>query len=411
MDWTLTPTTVNLIAAVVIGVGITALWINACSDMLGRCWTWMKARTPGIGWISSLGDNPDLVGLHDPRRSSLITRAEVAMVESLAMVRTFSEAEFEKRMAWLRKSGDHMILLGGLPILITVILVFGYAEGYSISWVLGPRLQSNIDQNTMRLIATITGFGIAVVLFLATHQAGALARRARCSAVHHMAWRRAGRRNPDGPPPVTPGMDQHADDDAPQDEQFRARVPTAGGMGLPIAIMATVLLVGLVVTGVRLIDLQNEESLIAAQGASVAIDHLFEALGTTLAMGVLFVLYMSVQVLGFVYGYRHALNSPLSAAVWKEIGYQPTYQGYLRQQRRHMALGIALFGRLQQRQAIPERARGPSLGEVMALIEDERREVETRHETRDLHTRVLHLAVDTEGPRPTTAPRPNGAAP
>lgn len=408
---TLTPEQVTAVVLGLLGLGIAAIWVRAYRTPLRLLWLQLWANLPIVGPLGRLSANPDLAAPHDPDRNPIITRAEVMLVNALDAVAPLTAAEYAKRMAWLRKVGDHQVRLNGAPLLLTAVLLFAFGESYGFSWVIGPYLKADIDQNTLRTLATSAGLAVAVITFAATWLAGASYRRAKTWTIHQSEWRRAGRPFLGNHAPVAPDQDQSVDDDLPVHAQFMARAQrVTWGTRMPIMVLLTVVLIGIATCALRYIDLQREEALIAAPLGVPGLDLLL-VFGNTIAIGVLLLIYVAVQIMGFVHGYSHALNSPLSAAVWDEIDHQPTYRAYLHVQRRRQAMAQRLFNTLQERQGVPNRSRMPSLREVQALVEDEEREIASKQEVRGVW-RVIRGDQDlaTTAPHPTKAPPPGEVA-
>jgi hypothetical protein len=366
---TFTPETINLLGAALMVALIAGVWIDAYREALGFWWKTWRARLP-FGFVRRVGRNPDQAVPADPRVNSGASIGEMRLaIEFAPWIPALPRQRFDNLLAFLRKAEDHLVPHGP-PLLLTVCLIFGFVEACMLPMVLGPYLVTDATARVLHTMAVVGGYIVAAVCFSAARYAGILAHRATAIAPHLYAWCRAGRPNPEGPAAILPGADQSMDDGAPLHEQFRARVGRlSASRTIPLAIMAALLVAGVAVMTIRLVDLQRADHLeqtVLTQ--SEDIDHLLALIGSTLATIVLLILYLAVQLMGFVKGYRHAYNSEASKGVWLALHHQMTFEGYQQVRLARMGVVSNLLATLRDHQALHGRP-FIQLAELLRLTE------------------------------------------
>lgn len=384
----------NAIAASVVLLAIVACWVRVYRDDLAIFFGLIRARLPFVGTVRSLQSRPAMRTAH--ALAPHITKAETAIVAPfLPHLVKVPRAVFENLATYIKKAEDSSIHPKAPPVLMTLALVLALPEGWSAGYVLLPWISSEISTAARDMWAGVIGYGLAVVFYILAHWAGSLSRRAHYARRHREDWQETGQSGNCNPPEVTPSDNQRADDNRPAYEQFFARCQTrAWWAKASTAVLALLLLFGVLTTALRYVGIEHDaarEAAFQAQMASQAVpaeqgdgepaapklaqvvgSSVGEAVGTVVALGVFLLTFLAVQVIGFLAGTKHSFNGSRSEEAFQVLRGCLTYEAYEAQRERLVARLEPVFSELQAGLSVRGRQGAPTLRQVIAWLDQER---------------------------------------
>lgn len=317
-------------------VMVSVLW-----DRLRWWWTNTWYSFPLIGKISTL--SRDL----NRDRSGEWFKAELALCRDFKkFIAIRDEHDFNQKISYITKAGD----LGRSPTpkwiwVLTCTMVFVEAMGFS--YVLAGWTIPGASENLQKTGAYGIAFLVSVILVALTHLAGHELFVSRQINHARREWAEDGRKTKFTTGPIPLARLQEVDDGQPTHTMLANRVGTHSSIALTIATVVFVLIVGVFATYVRgqvleqqllqettgqplkgssdnpyAITLPDEDvkSQQAAEAAAVATNTSIERRGGWGTFIVLAFIFLFLQILGVVFGYRWGFGGKESAAAYRALG-------------------------------------------------------------------------------------------
>ena len=373
----------DMITILVVLVIAGIFWVIAYRDTIA--W-WMKCRMatfPLIGTIPRIARQATAATLKN-RGESILTRGEHDfLARFLAYVQAIAPARFIELQTFLGRVDDSELAKHRAPTLLTIGLVLMIFEATLTGVAIAPIFaQFDMTPNQRDLYGRIGGLIIAPILLLLTLAAGQQLRRILYARRHQRAM--LGAADQYRLPIRSIGIDddQAQDDPHPSWWQFQARADAPPPLIVPIALLTFVIGFGLIITILRLYQIESSGSL----------------WGDGLALSLFGLTYLAIHVVCLGDGYRHGLNSSKSRGIFQTTLWQTHYLGFEAARARRLGTLNSLFSAYQARQALPQRQTAPSLLQALNQFEDERTRERERLSARDAAERIK--------PRPTAPKTP-----
>ena len=315
-------------------------------------WWWLNTwyNFPVIGKTARLSKD-----LHQASDGSGWFKSERTLCQDYkAFIQVQSEYDFEQRMTYLQKAGDNGRTL--TPIAVWVLVIgFVFVEAQGFSYVLAGYTVPGASETTQKYAAVGIAFIISALCVLATHFAGHELYRSLKIKRARKDWIEDGRQHKlrTGSMPLTKA--QHLDDDQPEYTQVSNRVGIDASFVISWATLAFVIMIAVGATYVRGqsankllgetvrtqkselrvqqsansgIDLGQEKvipeadaaSNLDADGKAVEEAAQYDLHGYWVTFGILAVLFLFLQGLGVLFGYRWGFAGQNSKAAFKALG-------------------------------------------------------------------------------------------
>lgn len=437
---------VSVLMAVVL---IVALWDKVK-------WWWLNTwySVPVIGKIASLSrdiNRPDEAGWH---------KAELTLCRDYKkFIRLRSEQDFNEKVSYLTKARD----LGRtpMPVLIWLLTVFiVIVEALGFSYVLAGYTIPGASENTQQMGAIGIAFLVSVVLVAFTHFSGHEIYKTLRAKEARREWVDAGRQ-PRQIRPVALAAQQSVDDQAPSHDQFANRYGTSGSFVITTVTAILVVVVAIGATYVRgqvlekqlqqqitgqltegsdaavvlnmgaasltlngnTVALPNEDQASdqAAKRKSLEDEKMIDIKGGWGTFIVLAFLFVFIQILGIIFGFKWGFVGRESNKAYAAIGGYSSYDDVRERYRVVADAAQAKLETLQQRMMERDASTGASgiqakrtFHEFMEAEND--REHEQRERERSKASRNSAMPKDNSPPtlvpaRPTPHPAPVVAVP
>lgn len=396
---------------VVTAVVIAGIWIAEYREGLrfrARLW-W--ARVPMIGELARVARDPH-ARAPIAAGASIIANGERALVSRwLPWLRPgLDRRAFANVIAYPRKAHDLAARYPQAPWLLTVALLLAIPEGWSFAFVLIPHISGNLSQDQRDLLATLIGYGLAVLFLVLAHKSGDMYRRARTAADLRNEWRSTGQVGSINPEKIGPNDQQNQDDGRPVWEMVLARAKPAGSTRVPLAMFAVVLVLGLGASALRFIATETDRAASAKfaqqlnaeqpalQAAGEALQSGAETIlgfaGNAIALGIFFGSFVLVQTLGFLIGKEHAVHGEGTRAVLRQTHGQFIFEAYEERHAWYRAQIEALFTAFQSRLDVRRRSTPPMQRVIDFELAERRKGAPTAESPADPKPPATQGAID-----------------
>lgn len=343
----------------------TLLYTAAAAIVLSLMWDrlkWWWLNTwyafPVIGKLARLSKD-----LHQSSDGSGWYKSERALCQDYkSFIQVQSEYDFDQRMSYLQKAGDNGRSTTPLAIWLLVVgFVFVEAQGFS--YVLAGYTVPGASETTQQYASVGIAFIISALCVFATHFAGHELYRSLKIRRARKDWIEGGKRHElhSGSMPLS--KPQHLDDNQPEYTQVCNRVGKHASFVVSWATLAFVVIIAVGATYVRvqsanklmddsvrmqkseLIDQRSAggggldmgqatlipeadmQSDLAADGKAVEEAAQYDLHGYWVTFAILAVLFVFLQALGVLFGYRWGFAGENSKAAFKSLG-KGKYQTY-----------------------------------------------------------------------------------
>jgi hypothetical protein len=335
----------------------TVLYTAAAAIVLSLMWDklkWWWLNTwynfPVIGKIARLSKD-----LHQSSDGSGWFKSERTLCQDYkSFIQVQSEYDFNQRMTYLQKAGDNGRSLTPLAIWV-LIIGFVFVEAQGFSYVLAGYTVPGASETTQKYAAVGIAFIVSALCVLLTHHAGHELYRSLKIRRARKDWIEDGRQHKlrTGSMPLTAA--QHLDDDQPEYTQVCNRVGLDASFVVTWATLAFVLMIAIGATYVRVqsanklmddavrmqkselreqqaagggLDLSQQnvipeadaKSSLDADGKAVEEAAQYDLHGYWVTFAILAVLFVFLQGLGVLFGYRWGFAGQNSKAAFKALG-------------------------------------------------------------------------------------------
>jgi hypothetical protein len=315
-------------------------------------WWWLNTwyNFPLIGKIARLSKD-----LHQTSDGSGWFKSERTLCQDYkAFIQVQSEYDFDQRMTYLQKAGDNGRTLTPLAVWV-LIIGFVFVEAQGFSYVLAGYTVPGASETTQKYAAVGIAFIVSALCVLATHFAGHELYRSLKIKRARKDWIEDGRQQKlrTGSMPLTKA--QHLDDDQPEYTQVSNRVGIDASFVVSWATLAFVVMIAVGATYVRVqsanklmgesvrtqkselrvqqsagagLDLGQQnvipetdaKSNLDADGKAVEEAAQYDLRGYWVTFAILAVLFIFLQGLGVLFGYRWGFAGQNSKAAFKALG-------------------------------------------------------------------------------------------
>lgn len=336
----------TLLYTAVAGIILSLLW-----DKLK--WWWMNTwyAFPVIGKLARLSKD-----LHQTTDGSGWFKSERTLCQDYkGFIQVQSEYDFNQRMSYLQKAGDNGRSTTPLAIWILVIgFVFIEAQGFS--YVLAGYTVPGASETTQQYASVGIAFIVSALCVLLTHHAGHELYRSLKIKRARKDWIEDGRKNKLRSRSMPLATAQHLDDEQPEYTQVCNRVGLESSFIVSWATLAFVLIIAVGATYVRVqsanklmddavrmqkselrdqrsgggagLDLgqqvvlpaEDMKSDLEADGKAVEEAAQYDLHGYWVTFAILAVLFIFLQGLGVLFGYRWGFAGQNSKAAYKALG-------------------------------------------------------------------------------------------
>lgn len=315
-------------------------------------WWWLNTwyNFPVIGKTARLSKD-----LHQSADGSGWFKSERALCQDYkTFVQVQSEYDFNERTTYLQKAGDNGRTTTPLAIWI-LIVGFVFVEAQGFSYVLAGYTVPGASETTQQYAALGIAFIVSALCVLLTHQAGQELYRSLKIKRARKDWIEDGRRHKLRTRSMPLTTAQHLDDDEPEYSQVCNRVGLDASFVVSWATLAFVLMIAVGATYVRVqsanklmddaVRLQKSE-LVQQQATGVGLDLMQQSVipdadaksnleadgkaveeaaqydlhGYWVTFAILAVLFVFLQGLGVLFGYRWGFAGENSKAAYQALG-------------------------------------------------------------------------------------------
>jgi hypothetical protein len=335
----------------------TILYTAAAAIVLSMMWDklkWWWLNTwynfPVIGKMAQLSKD-----LHQTPDGSGWFKSERTLCQDYkAFIQVQSEYDFNQRMTYLQKAGDNGRTLTPLAIW-ALIIGFVFVEAQGFSYVLAGYTVPGASETTQKYAALGIAFIVSAICVLFTHAAGHELYRTLKVRRARREWVEDGRKHKLRSRSMPLSVAQHLDDDQPEYTQVCNRVSTDSGFVVSWATLALVLIIAAGATYVRVqsanklmedavrtqkselveqhaagagLDLRQQnvipdadaKSSLDADGKAVEEAARYDLHGYWVTFAILAVLFVFLQGLGVLFGYRWGFAGENSKDAFKALG-------------------------------------------------------------------------------------------
>ncbi len=315
-------------------------------------WWWLNTwyNFPVIGKMARLSKD-----LHQTPDGSGWFKSERTLCQDYkAFIQVQSEFDFNQRMTYLQKAGDNGRTLTPLGIW-ALIIGFVFVEAQGFSYVLAGYTVPGASETTQKYAAVGIAFIVSALCVLATHNAGHELYRTLKVRRARREWVEDGRKHKLRSRSMPLTVAQHLDDDQPEYTQVCNRVDMDSGFVISWATLVFVLMIAVGATYVRVqsanklmedavrtqkselieqhaggagLDLHPQtvipdadaRSSLDADGKAVEEAARYDLHGYWVTFAILAVLFVFLQGLGVLFGYRWGFAGQNSKAAFKALG-------------------------------------------------------------------------------------------
>ncbi|OON59236.1 hypothetical protein B0920_22825 [Massilia sp. KIM] len=315
-------------------------------------WWWLNTwyAFPVIGKLKRLSQD-----LHQTTDGSGWFKSERTLCQDYkAFVQVQSEYDFNERMTYLQKAGDNGRTTTPLAIWI-LIIAFVFIEAQGFSYVLAGYTVPGASETTQKYAAIGIAFIVSALCVLLTHQAGHELYRSLKIKRARKDWIEEGRKHKLRTKSMPLTTAQHLDDAEPEYTQICNRVGLDASFVVSWATLAFVLIIAIGATYVRVqsanklmedsvriqkselveqrqtgvgLDLAQQNVIpdadanlsLAADGKAVEEAAQYDLHGYWVTFAILAVLFVFLQGLGVLFGYRWGFAGENSKAAYKALG-------------------------------------------------------------------------------------------
>ena len=336
----------------------TILYTAAAAILLSLMWDklkWWWLNTwynfPVIGKMARLSKD-----LHQTADGSGWFKSERTLCQDYkAFIQVQSEYDFNQRMTYLQKAGDNGRSLTPLAIW-ALIIGFVFVEAQGFSYVLAGYTVPGASETTQKYASLGIAFIVSAICVLFTHAAGHELYRTLKVKRARREWVEEGRKHKLRSRSMPLSVAQHLDDDQPEYTQVCNRVSTESGFVVSWATLALVLIIAAGATYVRVqsanklmedavrtqkselveqhatggagLDLRQQnvlpdadvKSSLDADGKAVEEAAQYDLHGYWVTFAILAVLFVFLQGLGVLFGYRWGFAGENSKDAFKALG-------------------------------------------------------------------------------------------
>lgn len=329
---------------------VAAILLSLMWDKLK--WWWLNTwyNFPVIGKTARLSKD-----LHQTTDSSGWFKSERALCQDYkGFVQVQSEFDFNERTSYLQKAGDNGRTT--TPLAIWVLIVgFVFVEAQGFSYVLAGYTVPGASETTQQYAAIGIAFIVSALCVLLTHAAGQELYRSLKIKRARKDWIENGRSHKLRSRSMPLTASQHLDDEEPEYTQICNRVGIDASFVVSWATLAFVLMIAIGATYVRvqsanklmddavrmqkseLVQQQNTgagldlaqqtilpdadaQSNLAADGKAVEEAAQYDLHGYWVTFAILAVLFVFLQGLGVLFGYRWGFAGENSKAAFRALG-------------------------------------------------------------------------------------------